>query len=107
MGVVEQRDASHPQRGRQQPAVAVDPDVAGGGAGQPGEVFDAVFPGAQCAMGIADRRVEQLRDRVFDDLPRLAPDAFGGAPQVRQNAGNGAGFSAGRSVGGHRVRQTS
>ena len=61
------RDPAHPQRRMQQAAVAVDADVAGGGARQPGQFLDAVLAGCRDAVGL-DRRVEQLRHRGLDDV---------------------------------------
>ncbi len=102
MGVVEERDPPDPQRWRQQTAIAVNTDVAGGGAGQPGQVVDPVFPGDCSTVWVADRRVEKLRHSVFDDLARVPPNALGRAPQVGQDTGDGAGLGSWRSVGSHR-----
>ena len=73
VGVVEQRDAADPQRRMQQAAVAVDADVARGGARQPRELLDPVLAGRRDAVGLHGR-VEQLRHRVLDDVARTPPD---------------------------------
>ena len=60
MRVVEQRDAAHPQRRMQQAAIAVHANVAGRRSRQSREIVDPVLPGGRDALGVADRRVEEL-----------------------------------------------
>src|ERR1700742_3496999 len=83
---------------------AIRPTRNGGGSkprSRYTRMLRVVVPASRARLWMADGGVEQLRHRVFDDLPRLPPDAFGHAPQVRQNAGDGAGFSAVRPLGCH------
>ncbi len=60
VSVVEQCDAPDAQWRRQQATVAVHPDIARGGAGQPGQVIDPVLTGRGHAVGVADGGVEKL-----------------------------------------------
>jgi hypothetical protein len=90
--VVEQRNPSDAQRRRQQVAVAVHPDIARGGAGQPRQFLDPVLTRRRRAVRVADRRIEKLRHGRLDELARLTAHAVRRTAYVVQHAGNGAGF---------------